>query len=377
MRRSLFAFLTSWLLCFGPAQIAAGAEAFNYPRPGAPLSFPRDHGSHPDFKIEWWYVTGHLWSKSDARRRLGFQATFFRSAGEHPGVPDAEPKETFANQPIYLAHMAVIDSATGRFLFQERLNRSGWDAGSSAETLDVRNGNWSLRFADAKAGRMLLSGSIRSEALFTLTLTPRKALVRFGRDGISRKGADPRASSYYLTFPRLDAEGSVRIGTEEFAVHGDAWMDHEISSSQLTADQVGWDWAGIQLKDGREIMAYRMRLAHGGTDPYSTLAWVDGKGIPAHYGAEQFSWRALRSWKSPATGAEYPNEIEITTPDPATGKEAVIHLVPLAVNQELTGGLGGVAYWEGACRVLDAEGKEIGSAYLELTGYAGKITALQ
>jgi len=378
MRPRLFLSLLAYVLWLGAEHPVPAAEAFSYPRPGTPLSFPRDHGSHPDFKIEWWYVTGHLSPKGDARRRLGFQATFFRSAGEHPGAPNAEPSAILANQPIYLAHMAVVDSATGRFLFQERLNRSGWDAGSSVETLDVRNGNWTLRFADPNSSnRILLAGSVRSDALFTLALTPRKPLVRFGRDGISRKGADPLASSYYLTFPRLSAEGSMKIGGEEFAVQGDAWMDHEISSSQLTADQVGWDWAGIQLKDGREIMAYRMRLANGATDPYSTLAWVNAAGKPEHFGAEQFRWKPLRSWKSPATGAEYPNEVEITALDPATGKQTVLHLVPVALNQELTGGLGGVAYWEGACRVLDAEGKEIGSAYLELTGYAGKITVLQ
>jgi predicted secreted hydrolase len=154
-------------------------------------------------------------------------------------------------------------------------------------------------------------------------------------------------------------------------------MDHEISSSQLTADQVGWDWAALQLRDGREIMAYRMRLEDGGTDPFSTLAWVEPGGSPRHFGPERFTWKPVGSWKSPRTGATYPNEVQITAPDPRTGAPVVFHLVPLARDQELNGGIGGVAYWEGACRVLDEKGAEIGSAFLELTGYAGKLSGVR
>jgi predicted secreted hydrolase len=365
------------VLALGGSMVAQAPQQFSYPKPGTAFVFPRDHGSHPDFKIEWWYITGHLWSQADPQRRFGFQATFFRSAGAQPGAPNAEPAGNFASEPIYLAHMALLDVKTGKFISQERLNRSGWDAGSSVETLDTRNGNWSLRFSDPAAGVMKLIGTVRSDAVFSLSLTPSKPLVRFGRDGVSRKGEDLLASSYYLTFPRLTADGSMRIGEEDLAVRGEAWMDHEISSSQLAANQVGWDWAAIQLHDGREIMAYRMRLENGATDRFSTLAWVDAKGVAQQFAPEHFTWRALQQWKSPHTGAEYPSGVEITTIDPNSGAKATLRLVPFAVDQELTGGLGGVAYWEGACRVLDEGGKEIGSAFLELTGYAGKIIGLQ
>ena len=273
--------------------------------------------------------------------------------------------------------MALLEVATQKFIFQERLNRSGWDAGSSTETLDVRNGNWSLRFTDAASERMALTGGIRSEALFHLDLTPAQPLVVFGRDGLSRKGADPLASSHYLTFPRLTAGGTLRLGAEEIAVQGEAWMDHEISSSQLTANQTGWDWAALQLRDGREIMAYRMRLDDGGTDPFSTLAWVEPGAPPQHFGPDRFTWKPLATWKSPRTGASYPTEVQITAPDPRTGRPAVFRLVPLAADQELNGGIGGVAYWEGACRVVDEAGAEIGSAFLELTGYAGKLSGVR
>ena len=356
------------------------AEGFAVPQPGHRFTFPRDHGNHPDFKIEWWYVTGHLYA--DAGRRFGFQATFFRSAAPRGG---AEDSATFGSRHIFLAHMALLDTQTGKFLHQEKLNRAGWDAAASPATLDVRNGPWSLRLADpadtSSAPRLLLTGSIRAEAAFTLTLTPAKPLVIFGEDGVSRKGADPTAASYYLTFSRLRADGELTLfansntsalaasdsPAEKLRVTGEAWMDHEISSSQLSGGQVGWDWLSVHFADGRELMLYQLRRADGTADPASTLTWVDAAGKTQR---APFTLEVLDRWKSPATGASYPSRIRLTTTDPLT--RAPVHLLiePLAKNQELTGALGGIPYWEGACRIRDDSGRELGSGFLELTGYA-------
>ena len=338
------------------------AEGFAVPQAGKTFSFPRDHGSHPEVKLEWWYVTGHLYADGAGGRRFGFQATFFRQA-----APDK-------SMQLHLAHMAIIDVATGKFLHQERLNRAGWDAGSVVDTLDVRQGNWSLRLSDpaaaAGAERMELRGGVQAEAALALTLTPTKPLVVFGENGVSRKGAAPTAASYYLTFSRLRAEGEVTVGAEKFAVRGEAWMDHEISSSQLDTNQVGWDWVSVQFTDGRELMLYRLRTRDGGADPASSLTWVDGAGKPLK---QKFSWEVLETWKSPTTGAVYPARVAIATTDPVTGAAVRYTLEPLARDQELAGRLGGIAYWEGACRVRDAAGKEVGSAYMELTGYAAEL----
>ncbi|MEL6198023.1 MAG: lipocalin-like domain-containing protein, partial [Pseudomonadota bacterium] len=47
-------------------------------RPETPIAFPADHGPHPDFRIEWWYVTANL---EDAEGTpYGLQWTLFRSA---------------------------------------------------------------------------------------------------------------------------------------------------------------------------------------------------------------------------------------------------------------------------------------------------------
>ena len=341
------------------------AEGFAVPQPGKVFSFPRDHGSHPEFKLEWWYLTGHLYTEAaegKSARRFGFQATFFRQA-----APDKSTQ-------LQLAHMALLDAATGKFLHQERLDRSGWDAAASTETLDVRQGPWSLRLTDpaaiAGAERIELRGGIRAEAGLALTLVPAKPLVIFGENSVSRKGAAPTAASYYLTFSRLRAEGELTLGTEKLSVRGEAWMDHEISSSQLDTNQVGWDWASIQFTDGRELMVYQLRTRGGGTDPASSLTWVDAAGQPEK---RSFQWEVLDTWKSPETGAVYPVRIALATTDPATGAAVRYTLEPLARAQELAGSVGGIAYWEGACRVFDATGREVGSAYMELTGYAAEL----
>lgn len=358
-------------------------EGFVVPQPHPRFAFPRDHGNHPDFKIEWWYITGHLYADGGARR-FGFQATFFRSAGPRQNASTAA-NSAFGSAHLFLAHMALLDVQTGKFLHQEKLNREGWDAASARDTLDVRNGAWSLRLvppdttppgtpAVTPAFTLALSGGIRADAAFALTLTPAKSLVVFGENGVSRKGADPTAASYYLTFPRLRVAGELTLPSDSstaasapLRVTGEAWMDHEISSSQLSGGQVGWDWLGVQLTDGRELMLYRLRLADGTADPASALTWIDAEGKTRR---APFALEVLDRWTSPATGAVYPSRLRLTTTDPSTQTPLRLLVEPLAKNQELTGALGGIPYWEGACRVRDESGRELGSGFLELTGYA-------
>jgi predicted secreted hydrolase len=389
MRRPLVLFLVSLAAVFAaPAARAAQpapppppftAEGFAVPQPGTRFQFPRDHGSHPDFKIEWWYLTGHLYAAAPAPgaapRRFGFQTTFFRQAGPRGGT-DANP--AFGSAHLFLAHMALVDVQTGKFIHQERLNREGWDAAAATATLDVRNGDWSLRLADPADATLqptlLLRGSVHADAAFALTLKPAKPLVVFGENGVSRKGADPTAASYYLTFSRLLADGELVLRsegkTETLRVAGEAWMDHEISSSQLGAGQVGWDWLSVQFTDGRELMLYRLRLRDGTADPASSLTWIDAAGLPRK---QPFTWEVVARWTSPLTGATYPSRIRVSTTDPADGRPVEFLVEPLAAAQELPGTLGGVPYWEGACRIVAPDGRVLGSGYLELTGYAKEL----
>ena len=341
--------MMKWWMVF--LVMVVGCRAFEQARPGRQFVFPRDHGSHPEFRTEWWYITGHL-DAADGRR-FGFQVTFFRQAS------------TAAGEPLYLAHAALLDAETVAFLHEERLNRAGWDAFASTEKLDVRNGNWTLRM---DGEQLLVQATVHADVSLKLRLTPAKPLVVFGKDGVSKKGASDQAASHYLTFPRLLCAGEVNSGGVKREVKGTAWMDHEISSSQLDAGQVGWDWAAIQLHDGTDVMVYRMRREDGSSDPAgTTLAWIDAKGHVRHVDSTQFQWAVDERWTSPRSKVSYPIRPVITS----EGK--TFRLVPLREDQELSGGVTGIAYWEGACDVQDATGKVIGRAFLELAGYAGDL----
>ena len=345
----------AFLITVGFSAVSLGdAQDFATAKPGRVFAFPRDHGSHPEFRTEWWYVTGHL--HDEAGKRFGFQATFFRQAQLDEGKP----------MQMHLAHAAWLDVAAQKFISEEKLNREGWDAMASTSKLAVRNGNWSLSMGDDDE-TMKLAFTVNASVVAELEMKPEKLLVIFGKDGVSRKGASPEAASHYLTYPRLKVSGKARTGDISQTMSGEAWMDHEFSSSQLDAGQLGWDWAAIQLNDGREVMVYRMRREDGSIDASSTLAIVDPSGKAQHHPADGFSWEVLDRWKSPVTGAAYPNHVCVTVAADS------FELRPLAQDQELDGSITGLPYWEGACDVLDLKGNLIGKAFLELAGYAGNL----
>lgn len=358
---------------------------FALPQPGRIFQFPADHGSHPEYKIEWWYITGHL--TSEGGQRHGFQATFFRRSGDRrantdtasvPLTPSTSATPLFATDEFFLAHMAWLDVATGTFRHEERLNRRGWDAQADIRKLQLRNGNWSLKDLGPDADGKLtleLRGGIQADLFWRMTLRPQKPLVIFGTNGVSRKAREPSAASHYLTFSRMSVSGELRRGSSSKTerIEGEAWMDHEISSSQLGQGQVGWDWTCIQLFDGRELMAYRMRRDDGSRDPFSTVAWIDKSGRVSQWGSDRFQWLGDGQWKSPRSGGVYPAAVLLSVPESDGSPGPTLRIEPLCADQELPGGIGGIPYWEGACRVRDAQGKEIGRAFVEMTGYAGNL----
>lgn len=345
-------------------------DGFRVPQPNAKFDFPRDHGSHPDFKIEWWYLTGHLFGPDN--ERFGYQATFFRRAGSPPEKA-TEGSEAFRSDEILLFHIALLHERSGKFIHDEKLSRSGWDAQADPKRLSVRVGDSSLSQPDPQKEAFELDAHLRNEARFHLRFAPKKTLVVFGKEGVSRKGDSPTAASWYLTFPRLQTEGTIWFENKPVPVKGETWMDHEISSSQLTGDQAGWDWAGIQLDDGREIMTYRLRKKDGSTDPASALCWVQKDGALRHFSSAEFRWQGAGQWQSPHSKARYPIPVRLTCTDPQTAQPVEFTLEPLANDQELGGGLSGLSYWEGACRVRQ-NGRTVGSAYVELTGYSQDLS---
>ena len=360
------------------------AEGFRVPQPGAELAFPAAHGSHPDFRIEWWYLTGNLVEAGadltgDEGQRFGFQATFFRYAAPlaSPDGDAAEASAAFGTSQLYMAHMAVTDVTGARFFYEERLNRDGWDAYAKVGAMDVRNGDWTLVMTDPATEEMQLRATIRGRVNLDFTLSPDKPLVRFGPDGTSRKGPAPESRSYYLSFTRLATEGSLAIDGQAWRIEGLAWMDHEIASNQLSDNLEGWDWTAIQLDDGRELKAYILRKLDGTPDAFSAAMWIEPDNTVTYVDAAEFTWEGTQFFESTRTGATYPIGVALTLPDPARGGALrTLDLVPLLDDQELGGERGGIAYWEGALRI-DEAGQRVGHGYLELVGYDKPVEGLR
>jgi len=338
--------------------LACAALAVDYPPvlPGRAITLPQDAGAHPDYRTEWWYVTG--WLRDEAGRERGFQLTFFRV---RTGLGEEAPGR-FSPAQLILAHAAVSDPSVGHLLHAERSARaSGRIAGAGREAMDVWIEDWRLDDSN---------GQIRAQAragrfAFELVLVPNAPPMLNGEAGFSQKGPEPKHASYYYSLPGLQVSGSLSIDGHEHGVTGSAWLDHEWSSELMPEGAVGWDWVGLNLDDGSAVMAARMRDADD--RPLWALGSLRTPGQPLRtLGPQEVGFEAARSWTSPRTGARYPVEWEIRL------GERVLRIEPLMDDQELDGSSTGTVYWEGAVRVFE-HGRPVGKGYLEMTGRVERV----
>ena len=270
-----------------------------------PFEFPRDHGAHEDFRIEWWYYTGNL--AAEGGRQFGYQLTFFRT-GVHP-----QPRNPsrWSVRDLYTAHFAISDIAERRHVFFQRNNRAGigW-AGAETERCHVWNGDWKL-WLDGDAHRLVAQDG---DCALDLTLVPAKPAILHGEQGLSRKGPSVGNASYYYSLTRLTTSGTLRTQDQVFHVQGESWMDHEFSSSFLEKGQTGWDWFSIQLDNGCELMLYQMRREDGSRDPLSSGTFIDERGQARQLASSDFDLQPAGVWQSPHTRAEYPLRWRIELP---------------------------------------------------------------
>lgn len=333
--------------------------ATGYPvvRPGAVLRFPADHGAHPAYRTEWWYVTGKIKAKDG--RDLGFQITFFRTT---PKAGNTNPSR-FAPRQILFAHAALSDPKIGHLLHAERAARSGFGlAQARVGDTDIALRDWRIR--RLPGGRFATTVATRDFSL-SLILRPTQPPLPQGRGGYSRKGPRPEQASYYYSMPHLAVTGQLVRGGKGQAVTGQAWLDREWSSDYLGGQAVGWDWTGLNLDDGAALMAFRIRGADGkAVWSGGSLRRADGRVTRFAPGDVRFD--SFRRWKSPRTGATYPVGQLLTVRLPEGVRRW--RLDPLFDDQELDARRGGQpVYWEGAVKTQG------GSGYLELTGYADRL----
>ena len=340
--------------------------------PRQPLQFPRDLGSHPDFAIEWWYITGQLQA---AKRLFGFQLTFFRSR-----VPATQGmRSAFSAKQLIFAHAAVTDVTNQRLLHDQRIARASGNtqidlASASEVDTDVQLGDWSLR----RDGSRYLAQANGSDFSFQLKLRETQPLLLQGDQGWSRKGPQAHQASYYYSLPQLLVSGQLSLGEQTLPVHGQAWLDHEWSNSLMHPQAVGWDWIGMNLLDGSALTAFRLRTKDGGT------LWAGGSLRTADtssaeiFGATEVSFTPERTWKSPASGASYPVQWSVQIRRAGSGKTTPVlarYTVKAVIdNQELDSRQStGAIYWEGLSELLDSRGALVGRGYLEMTGYASPL----
>ena len=293
--------------------------------PGRKFQFPRDHGSHPDFRTEWWYLTGWLDGP------LGFQITFFRARPQEA----SDNPSSFNPRQLLFAHAAISDPKRGRLLHDQRAARAGFSlAHAELDRTGVWIDDWRLELEGHRYEAKIEAREFQLELICFA-----KDIVLQGEAGFSRKGHRPQEASYYYSRPQMNVVGKLNGKV----VGGTAWLDHEWSSAYLAPEAAGWDWAGINLLDGRSLMAFQMRGKEGGI----------------HFSPPETTMKPLRWWKSPRTGVSYPVSMEVNS----------LRLEPLMDDQELDSRAStGTVYWEGAVSAYQ-EKALLGRGYLELTGY--------
>ena len=337
-----------------------------------------DHGAHPDSRIEWWYVTGTVLTGdamadvgSAPADRCGFQVTFFRSrsdvAADHPS--------RFAARQLLFAHAALTDLKRGRLRHDQRVARGGFGIAEAAvgdTALTLRD--WTLVRQTPSTGNgsryraRIASDSAGADFAFDFSFDTTQPLLLQGDAGYSRKGPRPEQASHYYSQPQLAVSGTLTRDGMAQSVRGTAWLDHEWSDSLLDPEAVGWDWIGMNLTDGSALTAFRLRSADGSA-VYAGGSFRVAGGATRNFGAGELRFTPGRMWTSPASGARYPVEWAIDTP---VGRYTVISLLD---SQELDSRAStGSIYWEGLSELRDDSGHRVGHGYLEMTGYAERLS---
>ena len=328
--------------------------------PGYTFRFPADHGAHPDFRTEWWYYTGHL--ETAQGRTFGFQLTFFRHVIRRP---DETRRSRWALHTLYFVHFAVTDEEGGTFRFQEKVNRGSLGlAGAETNRYHVWVEDWSVGL-DGETHRLRAGGK---EMGLDLALVPSRKPVVHGRKGVSQKAEGEGYASHYYSVSRLTVSGALAWKGRSYPVTGEAWMDHEFGSNQLRDYQVGWDWFGVQLDNGTELMLYLIRHRDSRIDPSSSGTIIRPDGRSEHLPVNAFEIEVRGSWRSDKSGVTYPSGWRLKVPE----YEVDLTLTPTLLDQELTTQKSTlVNYWEGSVKVTGrVSGKPVrGLGYVELTGY--------
>lgn len=313
--------------------------------PSYSISFPKDHGSHPDFAIEWWYITANLTDTSG--QDYGLQWTLFRFLSDAGDTP-------WANEQQYMAHVGLHTKDDS--WFEERFARGNvGNAGVSNEPFNAHLDNWQWQSQNQSMFPSQLNFSAENQVSVDLTLNADQPFVLHGDSGYSKKLANDAQASYYYSQPHIQVDGTITIRAREIAVTGQAWFDHEWSSQYLDSAGTGWDWFSIHLDSGKKLMLFNVR--HEDYGDFWSGSLVDVRGDKIHLDPEDIMSKVLSY--AQLEGRQFPVKWQLSLP------EHNIKLIsePIKTDQ-LHPGL--FSYYEGAIKI---SGSESGVGFMELTGY--------
>lgn len=326
----------------GVSSLGSDADGFAAPQPNPVFEFPADHGAHPDYRIEWWYLTANLNGPDGAS--YGLQWTLFRTALA-PGEA-----EGWQSPQIWFAHAAV--TTPKQHFTTERFARGGiGQAGVQAAPFQAWIDEWKLEGANFDDMTLTATGP---DFAYDMSLLAKGPLVFHGNNGYSVKSAQGQAS-YYYSQPFYKIEGTLTLPNGDIYVTGDAWLDREWSSKPLSATQTGWDWFSLSFADGAKLMGFQLRQTNGST--YSSSTWIDADGSTTPYGDKAFTAEPLAT--SVVAARDLPTQWRLTLADRA------LDVTVSATNPDSWMGLS-IPYWEGPVTV---SGSHEGKGYLEMTGY--------
>lgn len=340
-------------------QVLGGAASEGFLRAIDPRSFdfPPDHGLHPGYRNEWWYLTGNLASASG--RRFGYQLTFFTSALPQQQAAQGLQSSAWDSERIWMAHLGLTDAASGQHYAFERFSRENPGlAGARVEPdFQVWLDDWHLRGTAADDTLPWQLQAAEAGVGLSLQLHSAKAPVLQGDAGLSRKSATQGNASYYYSMTRLPTTGEILLGNERIEVAGLSWLDREWSTSALESGQTGWDWFSLQFDDGTELMYYQLRGDGGAVHSASAGNFTDRAGAQHALGPHNVTLVPEDSWTSPA-GTDYDTQWLLRW----SGRELRIRAIVQQQWMNLS-----LPYWEGAVELLDAQnGAVLGRGYLEM-----------
>ncbi len=338
----LFGLWSSAVLGQGFAGLGTASEEFTQPHAGYQFSFPQDHGAHPDFRVEWWYLTANL--KDSAGTSYGVQWTLFRTA------LSPETKSGWQDPQVWFAHAAVTTPQTHHVA--ERLARGGiGQAGVTPEPFEAWIDEWDMSGHFEDQMRVSAQGDDFGYVLDMIATGP---LVFHGDRGFSEKSAEGQAS-YYYSQPFFDVAGTLNLPDGDVRVSGHAWLDREWSSQPLSQNQTGWDWFSLSFVSGEKLMGFLLRQTDGKT--FSSATWISPTGETTSYGNGEFTAQPVES--AIVNGKTVPVSWQVQLPD----KNVDVSVQALNNDAWMSVAL---PYWEGPVHI---DGSHQGDGYLEMTGY--------